>query len=133
MTEPKVTLAKWKERINQNAGSNTGATNPQPTSDGQSTGNGTDGSAYGKSAAKSSGNPLHPDITEELARLRDTVLVLKKQIYGSSVPGEIGIVRHIQETEERIAKLEGRLADLVEKFAELLTLLGVGEDSGEAQ
>ena len=139
MAEPKVTLAQWKARIAQNAGSNAGATGSQSASDTVPSDNGTHSSKDGKSAASTSSNPLHPDIAEELARVRDTVLVIKRQIYGGSVPGEIGIIKHLQEMDDRLGSISGsivpilnRLGTLENKFRDLMVLLEIEEEDGKA-
>jgi hypothetical protein len=137
MTEPKVTLKEWRERVN--AGRNSGAGSTQPGIDGGDGSSSSGSVPNGKPIPKGSGNPLHPDVSEEIGRLRDTILVLKKQIYGSSIPGEIGLVVHLQDIEDKfnrlvnnlnasVAGLTTRITNLEQRFDELLEMLGVEDE-----
>lgn len=135
--QPKVTLQQWRSRVN--AGRIASSNGAQPGDIAVPAVDGTNGASHGKSDAKTSGNPLHPDLTEELGRLRETVSVLKRQIYGNST-GESGIVSHLQDIENstialeaRLTTLEGHFGALVIKFAELLDLLGVDEEVEDAK
>lgn len=144
MTEPKVTLDKWKERVNANR--NSGVVNTQPDSNvsHDRMGDGSLGST--STTSKGSGNPLHPDVGEEISRIRETVTILSRQIYGGAT-GSLGIAKHVQELDDYIRDvdsstksltvkfndLSAKLEKLSKDFNQLLEILGVEEDSANSQ
>lgn len=135
MTQPKVTMAQFKERIRENAIRNSGASSTQPTDNIGTSVTSSITSIQGSTNPKNSGNPLHPDLTEEISRLRQTVDILSRQIYGGQVPGQIGIAKHLQEVEDRlisvvvsVGNMNSRLDKFAESFKQLLEILGVEEE-----
>ena len=140
MTQPKVTLAQWRERVQLNANGNTGTIIGQPGTITDTGSISADNSIKGGGISKGPVNPLHPDLQEEVGRLRATVQVMKTQIYGSSIPGELGLVQHLLQVDDEVNRLAGsisglstRLAKMEDDYRQLLELLGVEDDDGKTQ